>query len=154
MRRLDDYNGIAHPFFDEDHKVLYIAGKGESAVSFFQFSNSGNYLDALSSFRGKESQKGFSMMPKRTVDVMASEVMRGVRMTAKTVEYVQFKVPRKQGGFSKELFPDWKISTPAHDFASYQAGNDKDSLREEVEGESKAAGTKKVNFMGKLTNAP
>ena len=40
------------------------------------------------------------MMPKRTVDPMASEVMRGVRLTQKTVEYVQFKVPRKHGGFS------------------------------------------------------
>lgn len=38
MRRLDDYPGIAFPFFDEDHKVLYVAGKGESAVTFYQFS--------------------------------------------------------------------------------------------------------------------
>jgi len=35
MRRLDDYNGIAMPFFDEETKVVFIAGKGESAVSFY-----------------------------------------------------------------------------------------------------------------------
>ena len=29
MRRLDDYQGIGYPFFDEDHKVLFVAGKGE-----------------------------------------------------------------------------------------------------------------------------
>jgi hypothetical protein len=34
-KRLDDYAGIPYPFFDEDSKVLFIAGKGESAVSFF-----------------------------------------------------------------------------------------------------------------------
>lgn len=34
-KRLDDYAGIPYPFFDEDAKVLYIAGKGESNISFF-----------------------------------------------------------------------------------------------------------------------
>jgi len=32
MRRLDDYAGIAMPIYDEDTKVVYIWGKGESAV--------------------------------------------------------------------------------------------------------------------------
>lgn len=38
-------------------------------------------------------------MPKKILDLMACEVMRGVRLTAKTVEYVSFKVPRKSGTF-------------------------------------------------------
>jgi hypothetical protein len=35
MKRLDDYAGIPVPFYDEDSKVVFIAGKGESAVSFY-----------------------------------------------------------------------------------------------------------------------
>lgn len=156
MRRLDDYPGIGFPFFDEDHKVFFVAGKGEMAISYYQFSKSGNYLDVLSCFRGKEPQKGFSMMPKRCVDVMESETMRGVRMTAKTIEYVKFKVPRKTGGFSKDLYPDWKVGTPAHDFASYWSGVDKEPIREEVEATSakKSSTVKSGNFMTKLTGAP
>lgn len=38
-------------------------------------------------------------MPKRECDLMSCEVMRGVRSTAKTVEYISFKVPRKVGSF-------------------------------------------------------
>lgn len=34
-KQLDDYGGIPFTFFDEDHKVVYVAGKGESAISFF-----------------------------------------------------------------------------------------------------------------------
>lgn len=34
-KRLDDYAGIPFPFYDEDSKVVYIYGKGESAISFF-----------------------------------------------------------------------------------------------------------------------
>jgi len=71
MKKLDDYAGIPFPFYDEDNKVVYVAGKGESAVSFFQYSTeSPNYIDFLHTFKGKEPQKGFSFMPKRVVDVM------------------------------------------------------------------------------------
>ena len=35
MKKLDDYAGIPFPFYDEDNRVVYVAGKGESAVSFF-----------------------------------------------------------------------------------------------------------------------
>ena len=34
-RRLDDYSGVPFTYFDEEHKVVYVAGKGESAISFF-----------------------------------------------------------------------------------------------------------------------
>ena len=37
-KRLDDFAGIPYPHFDEDNNVLYISGKGESAISFFQYS--------------------------------------------------------------------------------------------------------------------
>jgi hypothetical protein len=101
MKRLDDYAGIAFPFYDEDTKVVFIAGKGESAVSFYQYSSeSPNYLDYLHAYKGKDPQKGFSFMPKRVVDVMANEIMRGVRLTGKSLEYISFKVPRKSGTFS------------------------------------------------------
>ena len=35
MKRLDDNAGVATPFYDEDSKVVFIAGKGESGVSFY-----------------------------------------------------------------------------------------------------------------------
>ena len=34
-KKLDDYTGVPLMHFDEDTGVLYISGKGESAVSFF-----------------------------------------------------------------------------------------------------------------------
>ena len=35
MKKLDDYSGIPFTFFDEDSKILYVAGRGESAISYF-----------------------------------------------------------------------------------------------------------------------
>ena len=55
MKRLDDYVGIPMLFFDEDTKVLFIANKGESAISFYQYnSESPNFIDFLYAFKGKE----------------------------------------------------------------------------------------------------
>ena len=55
LKKLDDYAGIPYPFFDEYLNVLYVAGKGETAVSFFQYSTeSPNYIDYLHAFKGKE----------------------------------------------------------------------------------------------------
>jgi coronin-1B/1C/6 len=114
MKRLDDYSGIPNLYFDEDTKVVFIAGKGEQGVSFYQFSlDSPNYLDYLYAYKGKEPQKGFSLLPKRAVDLMACEINKGVRLTAKTIEYVSFKVPRKAGTFQADLYPNTKSTNPA-----------------------------------------
>jgi len=113
-KRMDDYAGVPFPFYDEDSRVLYIAGKGEAAISFFQHSTeSPNVIDYLHAFKGKEPQKGVSFMPKRVVDVMSCEVARAVRLTAKTIEYVYFKVPRKAGNFQADLFPPCRSAEPA-----------------------------------------
>lgn len=132
-KRLDDYAGIPFPFYDDDSKVVYIAGKGESAVSFFQYSTeSPNYIDYLHAFKGKDPQKGFSFMPKRVVDLMSCEVMRGVRLTAKSVEYVAFKVPRKSGTFQGDLYPPCRGPEPAMKFDEYWSGVDKEPIRVEL----------------------
>jgi len=68
-------------------------------------------------------------LPKRIVDTAENEIMRGVRLTTTTVEYVSFKVPRKAGSFSADLFPPCKSTTPAGTFEDYWAGQDKEYLR-------------------------
>ena len=100
IKRLDDYAGIAYPFYDEDTRLVFMAGKGESSVTYYQYSTeSPNYLDYLFAFKSKEPQKGFSFLPKRKVDLKNCEILRGVRATPNIIEYVTFKVPRKSGTF-------------------------------------------------------
>lgn len=99
-RQLDDYMGVPTLHFDDEQSLLYVAGRGESAISFFQFSRENpNFLNFLTSYKGKEPQKGFALLPKKSCDLLANEVNRCVRLTSKTVEYVSFKVPRKSGNF-------------------------------------------------------
>ncbi len=71
-------------------------------------------------------------MPKRVVDVMSCEAARAVRLTAKSIEYVYFKVPRKAGNFQADLFPPCKSAEPAMKFDEYWSGVDKEPLRQEM----------------------
>ena len=72
------------------------------------------------------------MLPKRTVDLMACEIIKGVRLTAKTIEYVSFKVPRKSGTFQADLFPNCKSLNPAMTFDEWWGGMDKEPSRMEL----------------------
>jgi len=145
-RQLDDYNGIPFTYFDEEHKVVYVAGKGESAVSFFQYSTtSPQLIDFLGVYKGKDPQKGFSFLPKRALDMENNEVNRAVRLTATTVEYVHFKVPRKAAGFQQDLYPPVRSLAPAMKFEDYIAGQDREPLRFELRQDTKStAGPSKV----------
>lgn len=71
-------------------------------------------------------------MPKKVCDLMSNEVNRGVRLTAKTVEYVSFKVPRKSGNFQPDLFPPTKSSEPAMKFEDYAGGQNLEPLKIEL----------------------
>jgi hypothetical protein len=35
MKKLDDLAGNPFPYFDEENRVVYIAGKGEVSIQFF-----------------------------------------------------------------------------------------------------------------------
>jgi len=63
---------------------------------------------------------------------MNNEIVRGVRLTAKSIEYVSFKVPRKSGMFQPDLYPPCKSGNPALNFDEYWKGTNKDADRLEL----------------------
>jgi hypothetical protein len=94
-------------------------------------------------------------LPKRVVDVMSCEVNRAVRLTAKTVEYISFKVPRKAGNFQADLYAPCKSQEPAMKFEEYWNGVDKEPLRMEMKPEFEhhehaAAVQRRGTFLAKL----
>ena len=70
---------------------------------------------------------------------MSCEVMKGVRLTAKTIEYVSFKVPRKSGTFQADLYPDCRSTNPALSFEEWWGGQNKDADRMELKPETNHA---------------
>ena len=87
----------------------------------------------LTSYSGKEGTHYFYMMPKHAVDPLRKELVRGLRFTGKTAEFITFKLPRKEAEFSSDLYPPHRAMTAAHSFESWAKGDDQDPILEEFD---------------------
>ena len=84
----------------------------------------------LTSYNGKEGTHYFYMLPKHAVDPLRKELVRGLRFTGKTAEFITFKLPRKESEFSADLYPPHRATIAAHSFESWAKGEDKDPVLE------------------------
>ena len=117
---LDQASGVIMPHFDEDNRVLYLAGKGDGNIRFFELSEGKAY--SLSEHRAQDSQKGICFLRKRDVDVMKCEVQRALKLTTNSVEPISFTIPRKSEHFQEDVFPDCYAGVPAMTADEYFGG--------------------------------
>lgn len=122
---IDQAAGVIMPFFDPDTNLLYLAGKGDGNVRFYEITNEAPYAYALSDFRSSVSAKGMAWVPKRGLDVMTCESARLLKLTTTGVEPLSFFVPRKSDSFQDDIYPDTAAYTPAHSGDEWLAGSDK-----------------------------
>ncbi|SAL97018.1 hypothetical protein [Absidia glauca] len=108
---LDTSSGVIMPFYDIDTKMLYLAGKGDGMIRYYEYEN--DELYHLSEFKSIEPQRGMAFMPKRAVNVSECEVARAYKVGTTLVEPVSFTVPRKSDAFQSDLFPPAISDEPA-----------------------------------------
>jgi len=118
------------PFYDNDNSVLYLAGKGDATVRFFEIidadSGDGNFCFPLADSRDTESSKGGCFLPKSACDVKICEVALHYRLMRDWVSPVSFTVPRKSEQFQTDLFPD-TYAAPSYDAADFDKMKDKEA---------------------------
>ncbi|XP_029310455.1 coronin-2B-like isoform X2 [Cottoperca gobio] len=105
---LDGSAGVLFPFYDPDTHMLYLAGKGDGNIRYYELSTEKPYIRFLTENRSLLPQKGLGVMPKRGLDVSACEVFRFYRLIAikDLVEPLSMIVPRKESGiFQEDLYP-------------------------------------------------
>lgn len=119
---LDQGTGALYPFFDPQTQMLYVAGKGDGNVRFFEVTAEDPFLHYISDYRSTVPQKGFDFLPKRCVDVSKHEIMRGLKLETTAVVPVSFQVPRKSEAFQEDLFPDCPAGIPALSAEDWVAG--------------------------------
>jgi len=103
---LDQQSGALMPFYDEDTRMLYLTGKGDGNVRYYEFTDEAPYVHPLSEYRSNVSTKGAEMLPKRGLKVMNHEVAFLLKLTSNAVEPIPFYVPRKETTFQEDIFPD------------------------------------------------
>ena len=123
---IDQAAGVIMPFYDPDTSVLYLSGKGDGNVRYYEYVKSDPYCFPLSEFRSTTSCKGMCMVPKRALDVMNCETARMLKLTPNDgVQQLRFTVPRKSEMFQEDIFPPTYAGVPAHTADEWREGSSK-----------------------------
>lgn len=91
---LDCSTGILMPLFDPDTNMLFLAGKGDTTISYMEVTDKDPYLIEGLRHTGEQT-KGACLVPKRALKVMEGEVNRVLQLTSNTVIPIMYQVPRK-----------------------------------------------------------
>lgn len=110
---VDSASGLLVPFFDSDTNVLYLAGKGDGNIRYFEVVDEAPYVHFLSEFKSSTPQRGMCLLPKRAVSVADCEIDRLFKVSVSKIEPISFQVPRKSEIFQDDIFPDCFSGEPS-----------------------------------------
>ena len=118
---VDQSSGVLIPIFDEGNSILYLAGKGDGNIRYYEYEN--DILHELSQFGSIEPQRGFAVAPKYSVNVRENEILRSFKTVNDiTIEPVSFYVPRRSELFQRDIYPDCPSRKPAMSAHEYFEG--------------------------------
>ncbi|XP_063674007.1 coronin-6-like isoform X2 [Bolinopsis microptera] len=119
---IDSATGSLFPHYDPDLNLMYIAGKGDANIKFYELA--GGSVFYLNQYSSGDAQRGIGMMPKRGLDSTINEVARAYKLNVgkKLVNVIPLKVPRQSKTFAEDLYPDTAGYTPALTADQFIAG--------------------------------
>uniref|UniRef100_A0A8D1LBV8 Coronin n=1 Tax=Sus scrofa TaxID=9823 RepID=A0A8D1LBV8_PIG len=112
---IDGLSGLLFPFYDADTHMLYLAGKGDGNIRYYEISTEKPYLSYLMEFRSPAPQKGLGVMPKHGLDVSACEVFRFYKLVTLKglIEPISMIVPRRSDSYQEDIYPMTPGTEPA-----------------------------------------
>ncbi|XP_035514831.1 coronin-1C-A isoform X2 [Morone saxatilis] len=128
VNEMDTSNGVLLPFYDPDTNVVYLCGKGDSSIRYFEITDEAPYVHFLSTFATKEPQRGMGYMPKRGLDVNKCEIARFYKLHERKCEPIVMTVPRKSDLFQDDLYPDTAGPDPALEAEDWFDGKNGDPI--------------------------
>jgi WD40 repeat protein len=102
---IDTAAGIIMPFYDNDNSILYLAGKGDGNIRYYENVDESPYIHFLTEFKSATPQRGMGWFPKKSLDLMGCEIARLLKVTGNAIEPISFFVPRKSDIFQDDLYP-------------------------------------------------
>ncbi|NXT01819.1 CORO6 protein, partial [Jacana jacana] len=128
LQEMDTSNGVLLPFYDPDSSVVYLCGKGDSSIRYFEITDEAPYVHYLNTYSSKEPQRGMGFMPKRGLDVSKCEIARFFKLHERKCEPIVMTVPRKSDLFQDDLYPDTPGPEPALEADEWLSGKDADPI--------------------------
>jgi coronin-1B/1C/6 len=129
MVELDTSNGVMFPLYDPDTSMVYLCGKGDSVIRYFEITPEPPFVHYINTFQTPDPQRGIGMMPKRGCDVTSCEITRFFRLNNSGLcQVVSMTVPRKSELFQEDLYPDTPGDVPAISAEEWFAGKDENPV--------------------------
>ncbi|KAF6768674.1 hypothetical protein AHF37_06268 [Paragonimus kellicotti] len=129
IQELDTSNGVLFPFYDWDTSLIYLCGKGDSTIRYFEITDEEPYVHYINMLTSSDPQRGMGWMPKRGLDVNQCEIARFYKLHTKGLcEVIPFTVPRKSELFQDDLYPDTIGDVPALTVEEWIGGKDADPI--------------------------
>ncbi|NWS72728.1 CORO6 protein, partial [Crotophaga sulcirostris] len=128
LQEMDTSNGVLLPFYDPDSSIIYLCGKGDSSIRYFEITNEAPYVHYLNTYSSKEPQRGMGFMPKRGLDVSKCEIARFFKLHERKCEPIVMTVPRKSDLFQDDLYPDTPGPEPALEADEWLSGKDAEPI--------------------------
>uniref|UniRef100_A0A452FNV8 Coronin n=1 Tax=Capra hircus TaxID=9925 RepID=A0A452FNV8_CAPHI len=124
LQEMDTSNGVLLPFYDADSSIVYLCGKGDSSIRYFEITEEPPFVHYLNTFSSKEPQRGMGFMPKRGLDVSKCEIARSAGRCACS----PVSLPPQSDLFQDDLYPDTPGPEPALEADEWLSGQDADPV--------------------------
>ncbi|XP_046549809.1 LOW QUALITY PROTEIN: coronin-1C-like [Haliotis rubra] len=135
MNELDNSNGVMFPMYDADVNMVYLCGKGDSQIRYFEVTDEEPYVHYLNTYQSKEAGRGVGFMSKRGLNVNNCEIARIYKLhNSGLCEVIPFTVPRKSELFQDDLYPDTPSDTPALSAEEWFGGKDAEPIMVSLKG--------------------
>lgn len=158
MVDLDTSNGVMFPLYDPDTNLIYLCGKGDSVIRYFEVTPEQPFVHYINQFQTPDSQRAIGMMPKRGCDVATCEVARFYRLNnGGLCQVISMTVPRKSELFQEDLYPDTLADEASISAEDWLSGADADPQLVSLKGgyvsqaqSTQLTVTKKSNVLDKM----
>lgn len=127
-QNIDTSSGILMPFYDFDTQLLFLAGKGDGNIRYYELVNEAPYIHYIADYKSSTPQLGMAMRPKTACDIPSCEIASFLKVTNNCVEPIHFTVPRKSEMFQDDIFPDTAGPEPSLTAAAWLGGENKDPI--------------------------
>ncbi|OLL26329.1 Coronin-like protein crn1 [Neolecta irregularis DAH-3] len=124
---LDSSSGITMPFWDPDTKILYLAGKGDGNIRYYELDN--DEFCYLADYKSTDPQRGMAFMPKRSLAIHENEIARAYKSSKDVlIEPIRFYVPRRSETYQDDIYPDTLSDEPSLTAGEWFAGKTADPI--------------------------
>ncbi|KAJ5742456.1 uncharacterized protein N7511_011475 [Penicillium nucicola] len=123
FKTLDSISGVCMPFWDDGTNCLYLAGRGDGNIRYFELEN--DKFEFLSEHKSADPQRGVAFMPKRGVNMHENEVACAYKTVNDSyIEPVSFIVPRRSENFQDDIYLPTTGLAPAMSSSEWLGGKE------------------------------